>query len=587
MTRIPAAMLGLLLFVCPATSTPAPYNAEAPDIALARAFVDLMETGYPGPDFSHLAPWAILRPLALLDARNGPDAPAFGLHLRACLLAARAGRIARLQGQPIDGWSQVGEAVASCRGAYRTTREGHASFCLAAALESTLEPLPPEMMAAVTRRCPPSIAVIAGVEQWAMSSRIPPAPEIPADVLFNEFEARYLSALQDDDPGPHASPSANAGTRELLPDDERAVFDRLQAVAAGEAVTIDDLLAQTPPPFADRADGPVLRLAARAMVRAARTFQDDSSLAATASWLVEATLAPEVVAVGEPALAVGLAFIWALLPESAVLDFIDQFLRRPAHPASPEVVFRVALEIVTMAARNQDAELLQQSLVLLKQSVKAPLLSPQKRFEAEFFLRFGEWLDGRLTGRAEDALRRFQDRALELHARIPKRAEDRVRSLVTLNLLAAASARQRGVVHELEPHLHPLATRNTTYHILWISQFLEQRQTARAQAVVEWCLAGAHQAAAKAACHLWDAYYHELISERAQALEARDKASALIQTTSFYTDTTNLLLLVEGERRVGFVPAPEGRLRLRTSYSPALYLVPLPRLSAMGNSLAP
>ncbi len=582
MTRLPAAVLAFLVLLHPAMSRPAPLKSEAPAIALARAFVDLMETGYPGPRLHHLAPWAIMRPLDLLAQHKSAGNNKLDLHLRACLLAARALHAATLNGHS-DQWIPVEEAVTHCRKTYRDVGEGHASFCLVAAMETTFNPLPQSLATAVTRRCPPAITAISSVEEWAMSPRTAPTPEIPPDILFTDFETRYLAALQR--PAPQSSP--DNGSAPSLPEDERAVFDRLQAIAAGEAEEIDDLLEQTPPPFAKRQNGPLMRFAARALARTTCAFQDDRRSAETAAWLMEATLAPEIVAAGEPALAIGLTFLWALLPESTVLDFMDEFLGRPGTPAPPAVVFRVALEIITVAARNQDAERLQQGLVLLRQSVKNPQLLPSQRFEAEFFLRFGEWLDGRLAGHADDALRRFQDRTLELHARTSKGTEDRVKSLITLNLLAAASARQRGVVHELEPHLQHVNARNTTYHILWISQFLEQRQTARAQAVVEWCLAGTHELAPLAACHLWDAYYHELVSEREQALEARDKANTLIQKTSFYRDSTNLLLMVDGERRVGFAPTPDGHLSLKTSFSPALYLVPLPRLASIDNSLAP
>jgi hypothetical protein len=371
---------------------------------------------------------------------------------------------------------------------------------------------------------------------------------------------------------------------EPLPDwaAELELYRTLQLIAAGEPAAIPDLSSF----FQNDPQGELLRFAAEALARSAAAFLRPIEVPAATAWLVEASLQPGVVAAGEPALAAGLAFLWALAPQETVFDFMDEALRQAGDEVTDDVVTRIAIEVLSVATRERNVERLQQALVLLRQVVNAERRQVACN-EAEFFLRFAEWLDSTMAGENEKALRRFQDRLNVLRARLPKCATQRLRGLIVINLLAAAMVRKGGMVHELGPYLNDLRTRNVTYHILWVNQFLEQRQTARARAVLQWCDAAAQVPEATAACQLWRVYLHELVGEQGLADKARKKANEILGTELTSLAQGRILLLMEGVRRIGFALTPNGLLDYRATYSPAFFLVPLPRLAAIPEAISP
>jgi len=618
---------------------------------MVRAYVELMEQGYPGPAFSDLEPWALLQPLLLLDGTVESKATEDDLRLRTCLLAARRLRIEQLsdRGPVGDDWDLLVQRVAACSRNYIAVHNNHAQFCAVAALESAMGKLSKRRRKSLNERCAEPIVSI-GIWEDAIAQNLPdpPEPDEP-DSVRSPFERAYQSALRkswrldrereaatlacteehdcshcrevlrrlratgqtaaatkiisaigesatDDCRQALATVAAwsqdwheldghLSGLAEPLPEWARdlALYRHLQSVAAGETGLVMPDFAQF---FVGTSQEDLLRFAAEALARAAQAFRQPADVAGTAAWLVKTSMQPEIVAAGEPALAVGLAFLWALSPQETVFDFMDEVLRQTGDSVADAVVTRIGIEILSVAAREWDVERLQQALVLLRRVVD----SERRRVpchEAEFFLCFAKWLDLTMSGQNEKALRRFKDRLNILRARLPKCAAARLRGLTVINLLAAAMVQRGGAIHELGPYLSDLETRNVTYHILWANQYLEQRQTARARAVLQWCEHEALVPEATAACQLWRAYLHELVGEPALADDARGRATEILGDSLESTVKGRILLLVEGERRVGFALSSDGRLVFRTNYSPAFFLVPLPRVAAIPGTLSP
>ncbi len=625
-------------------------RAESDRLAVARAFVELMEQGFPGPGLEDAEPWALTKPLALLEGQT-VTATEDDLRLRACLLLARRLRIERVnqRGRQGDDWEQLAQLGSSCAQHYATIHDNHAQFCAVAALESARGKLSPRRREKALERCAEPIVTISRWEQAVISNLPdPPEPNEP-DALRTVFETRYQAALADSWQTEHDFGKARlscqkehdcASCRKALrhlhragkPDEavalagrleeakpkgaclqtvatiaawsqdwpelqrllssleqpypawaaELELYQTLQLIAAGEAAAVPDLSTY----FRDNPEGALLRFAVEALARSAAAFLQPSKVPNATAWLVKASMAPDIVSAGEPALAAGLAFLWALAPQETVFDFMDEALRQAGDTVSDDVITRVAIEILSVATRERNVGRLQQTLVLLRRVVNAESRKVPCN-EAEFFLRFAEWLDSTMAGENEKALRRFQDRLNVLRARLPKCAAPRLRGLTVINLLAAAMVRKGGTVHELGPYLNDLKTRNVTYHVLWVNQFLEQRQTARARSVLQWCEAEAKVAEAKAACQLWRAYLHELVGEPGPADVARKKAESLLGDDLQAVAKGRILLLLEGVRRVGFALAPDGYLDYRATYSPAFYLVPLPRLAAIPGAISP
>ncbi len=647
------ALVLLLVFayaaVHPAQSAP---RAESDRLAVARAFVELMEQGYPGPSLTDLEPWALLEPLALLNG-NGATATEDDVRLRACLLSARRLRIERLSTPVPEGqeWTQLVASDEACTRQYGAVHGNHAQFCAVAAAESARGELSPDRRKDLHARCAePIVTISLWEEAVARKSPEPPDPN-ELDALRGPFEQRYQDALaqawrrdrelesesqsclERNDCSSclrvlrqlyatsraeeasritaalEAATSATgscrrtratvaawrhrweeldqqlSGLAEPLPDWARELrfYRQLQSFAAG---TGGDELPDLTGLFSSDSRRVLLHFAAEALARTAQALRQPADAPGTLAWLVKTTMEPEILGLGEPSLAVGLAFLWALASPATVFDFMDEVLRQSGDQVSGDVLTRVGIEILGVAAKDNDVERLQQALVILRSVVnghgkKAPC------HEAEFFLRFAEWLDETLAGQEEAAMRRFQDRLNVLRAKLPKCAAPRLRGLTVLNLLAAALVRRAGTVHALKPYLDELETRNVTYHILWINQFLEQRQTARARAALRWCEHQADVPEADAACQLWRVYLHELVGEPSPANEARQRAEAILGDLLGATVDAGFILLVEGERKVGFSLTAAGRLDFRNLYSPAFYFVPLPRLGGASHSLTP
>jgi hypothetical protein len=639
----------IAIFIVPATLFASP-RAESDRLAVARAFVELMEQGYPGPEITDLAPWALAHPLALLEGQAS-TATEDDLRLRACLLLARRLRVERLKtrGRLDDGWERLAERGSDCAQHYSTIHANHAQFCAVAALESARGNLSAGRHGKLQERCAEPVVTISLWERAVESSLPdPPEPDAP-DAVRSTFERHYQAALTAIWNSERAVANAQqlckekhdctkcskalrhlhlagesdevialaklleevapagvcgqmlatvAAWRQDWPEFERhlgklaqplpawagelELYHTLQRIAAGDPVTIPDLSRS----FLENPQGELLRFAAEALARSAAAFLQPTKVPDATAWLVKASMRPEVVAAGEPALAAGLAFLWALASQETVFDFMDEALRQASDTVGDEVVTRVAIEILSVATRERNVERLQQALVLLRRVVNAE----RRRVpcnEAEFFLRFAEWLDMTMAGENEKALRRFQDRLNILRARLPKCASPRLRGLTVINLLAAAMARKGGMVRELGPYLNHLKTRNVTYHVLWVNQFLEQRQTARARAALKWCEAEAQVPEAMAACQLWRAYLHELVGEPGPADIARKKAKEILGDELDSISQGRILLLMEGVRRVGFALTPDGFLDYRATYTPAFFLVPLPRLATIPRVISP
>lgn len=646
-------VLVLASFVVATPLASAEPRSESDRLAVARAFVELMEQGYPGPALTDLAPWALLRPFSLLDGTTAA-ASEDDLRLRACLLAARRLRIERLTRAGPQGadWDLLTQKSTACAQRFARVHVNHAQFCAVAALESARGNLARARRAALQERCAEPIVTISMWEHAVdRATSEAPEPDEP-ETERSPFERRYQTDLVGFWQSAHelrqareacvdrgdcvrcrkvlrhyytmgrteqahalaaimakATPETVACQQTLAtvaawrqdweelhrhlesvaePRPEwayqLALYSQLQGLAEGSsqgsvAPNVEEL-------FSSHAQPHLLRFAAEALARAAQAFRHPAEIPGTTAWLVKASLQPEVVAAGEPALAVGLTFLWALAPTETVFNFMDEVLSQAGDEASDDVVVRIAIEILSVATRENDVERLQQALVLLRRVVNAE----EKRtpcHEAEFFLRFAEWLDGRMYGQNEEALRRFQDRLNILRVRLPKCASARLRGLTVINLLAAAMVRRGGTVHETGPHLEALKTRNVTYHILWVNQFLEQRQTARARAVIQWCEHEARAPEGEAACQLWRAYLHELVGEPAFGDVARARATEILGDRYAAAVARENLLLVEGERRVGFAVSPQGLLDFRTTYTPAFFLVPLPRLGTIRGAFPP
>lgn len=633
------------------------YAAEAPRsesdrLAVARAFVELMEQGYPGPELSDLDPWSLLKPLSLLGGTS-PTVAEEDVRLRACLLTARRLRAERLSASIVqgEGWSQLVDSDEACAGLYESVHANHPQFCIVAAAQSARATLSAVRRRQLKERCAEPIATISRWEE-ALEQDSADAPEPnEMDALRSTFEQRYQEALATawwrqreldeaqrrcldksdcsaclgvlhqlyatgrakEAAGIAAameSTASDAGScrqtlaivaawrhrfedlekqlselTEPLPDwaRELSLYSQLQSLATG---TAGGQLPDFAGLFSAEPKRLLLRFAAEALARSARALNQPAAAPGTLAWLVKTSIQPEILVLGEPALAVGLTFLWALAPQATVFDFMDEVLRQAGDGVTSDVLTRVGIEVLSVATRESDVERLQQSLVILRRVVNAQGKSAPCH-EAEFFLRFAEWLDGTLAGQKEAALRRYQDRLNVLRANLPRGAAPRIRGLTVLNLLAATLVRRAGTVHALKPYLDDLETRNVAYHILWVNQFLEQRQTARARAALRWCEAAADVPEAEAACQLWRAYLHELVGEPALADVARERAGAILGETLQTTLDAGFILLVEGERKVGFTLSDKGRLEFRSRYSPAFFLVPLPRLGTTAKMLVP
>ncbi len=367
-----------------------------------------------------------------------------------------------------------------------------------------------------------------------------------------------------------------------------ALYRDLQQAAAGTAGTTTAAVRKTAAEaLADSPDGPLRQLAVEALLRTAAAFRQETTPESVTGWLVGAALAPEVTAAGDAAVGVALAFLWALADAETVVPFMDEALRRQELAVKPRVRLRVAQELLTLAVRTMDAERVLQAKVLLERILDGPREDPALVAESEAFFYFAEWMDRSLEGKCAEGMRRYVDHQRDLLARLPPDAPGRLRSMVALNLLAGTLCRRRGTLHELDSYLGGVSARNTAFYVLWIHQFLETRRTARARAALEWCLRDAEEPVARAACLAWGAYMHELAGEQEQAADFLRQADELLSGSLEDALRTGNLVLSQGERRVGFSLMADGELRLAVDFSPAFFLVPLPRLDLRAPSVSP
>jgi len=180
-------------------------------IELARAYVELLEGGLPGPDLRAIDPGLVVVPLQLLDSADKDIGSALReLRLRACVLVSRHHHFHTLasltryrNGERAKGEEALEKFAEECRGRAGKVRRNSPHFCLAAPVLSASAPLDKKTGKAVASRCPEGTALVAAIEKLSRQESFSrtahaDAMELALDLEGNWFERRYVEALLEE-----------------------------------------------------------------------------------------------------------------------------------------------------------------------------------------------------------------------------------------------------------------------------------------------------------------------------------------------------------------------------------------------------
>jgi len=340
--------------------------------------------------------------------------------------------------------------------------------------------------------------------------------------------------------------------------------------------------------YSGQAEYETMKLAIWGLERLTAVLRGESSANAQVNEFLLYSRRPEIRARPGDTFPILLTLISGLADAGTLVSFMDEFLSDQQAASDCRTITQAALEILSIALRDRDADRLQQAIVLLDK-VRSTCTDMVVHGEVEVFQHFANWADLRLSKKPRDALVNLKHRSQSLVLRQPKEVRQEVRSMLILNLLAAILATRQECAPDIPSFLEDVTERTAAYYVLWVYHLMHQRRRAEAYAVSRLCERVAPRDEQRGACLLWQASIHDLLGRRKiadeLAREGRRLCSGSVKSETVSAAATGLtdsqvVCLLKGDRKLRIVLDWEGELTVASAYSPRFILILLPHLAS-------
>lgn len=320
----------------------------------------------------------------------------------------------------------------------------------------------------------------------------------------------------------------------------------------------------------------VRELAVWGLGRLADVFQGHADAALVVEQILEQGRRPEIRAGLMRTFSLLLTFLSALTDDQTTMAFMDDFLSDRVAAWDCETVTEAAFEVLAIAAKQKDADRLQQALVLLGRA-RETCTDPARIAEIEAIKLFAGWADLRLSNRPKDALVELKNRSRQLVLRLPKGVRESIRSMTVLNLLAAILATRQEAAPNIPSFLEDVHRRGIQYHVLWVYHLTQQRRRTEAYAVSRLCELVANRPEEQGGCLLWQAWVHDLSGRRSLADSLEKLGGDLIPPGPGVVTDRYVVCMLGGSRKVKLSFDWSSDFRVESAWIPDFSLLLLPQ----------